>query len=132
TSRIITALGIGADDVFLLSGDLERGASANVDTDGAMHTYRIQILGTLVNVYYDGSLLLTGSTYFNPNVAPTRAILWGEGSDLASGTSEWEFFRHNASTQACHVAPVIVTIGDKTVDEGSTLAFSVAATDIDV
>lgn len=90
---------IGKDEIFLLSGDLVRGASASVDTDDAFHTYRIEInTNGVVNVFYDGSLALTGSTFIsNSGAFPgMRAIYWGNASVLANGVSEWEFFRHNA------------------------------------
>jgi hypothetical protein len=93
---------IGNGRIFMLADNMVRGATANVDTQG-FHTYRIDVGAsdsaspTNFNIYYDGVLKLSGSTY---NSAPAngtdQSVYWGEGSMLANGTSEWQFVRNTA------------------------------------
>jgi hypothetical protein len=91
---------VGADDIFLTADGDVRGPSASVDTDGAFHTYRIEITAAgVVTVAYDGTPTLTGATYTSaPAFGAVPRILWGEGSIVAFGTHAWESFRHNAAT----------------------------------
>lgn len=97
---------VGQDEIFFDSGNLTRGGTATVDTDDSQHTYRIEVdAGTnALRIYQDGILQLSGSTFFD-NVSPAWAgfprIEWGEGSSAAYGTSEWEFFQHNAGPAQC-------------------------------
>ena len=102
---------VGADDVFILSDDLVRGASAAVDTDGDFHTYRLSIAGSSVSVEYDGAPLLSGSTFFNNAsfFAGTERILFGEGSSFAYGSSVWEYVEHNSGADPCGPVPVTST-----------------------
>lgn len=99
TPNVGNALFIGHDEVFFNTGDGNtKGPSASVDTDGAFHTYRIDVSATgALSLRYDGTLVLTGQTFtsaaFNGS---TQRILWGEGSSFATGTSEWASFTHNA------------------------------------
>jgi hypothetical protein len=80
-ANIVTALGIGADRVILLNGDLSVGSSASVDTDDSFHTYRLVNTGTSVQVYYDSNLLLSWRPT-NANAGATVMIVWGEASSL--------------------------------------------------
>ena len=110
-------LGIRNDFIYLLNGDNSAGATAAVDTDSAFHTYRMEALGTgsgaTVNVYQDGVLVLSDNAlYATGNAA---AVLWGEASTLATGTSLWKRVSHN-------MAAVEVT----TVPEPGTWAMLVA------
>lgn len=103
---------IGKDEIWLLAGDLVRGATALVDTDGAFHTYRIGLgSGGAISVFYDDVLTLTGTTFGSPNVTATSILFWGEGSSLAFGISEWEFFRHNGATVPGPAALVLLGLG---------------------
>jgi hypothetical protein len=96
---------VGPDVVFLTNGTNSRGAQASVDTD-AMHTYRVEITGSTVNVYYDGVLTLTGSTFTSsPDFSPTAGIGWGDVTSAADGTSEWESVEHNSSAISCPSVP---------------------------
>jgi cysteine-rich repeat protein len=125
--RLTTASQRGAvlvirpDQVNLLSNDLTVGASANVDTNDAFHTYRIEIdANSVVEVYYDGVLLFTGSLFTNAATFGTDTnIAWGSFSSFAYGISEWEFVRHNA--MAC---PAVCgngeVEGDEQCDDGNT------------
>jgi hypothetical protein len=91
---------VGADTIFLTADGDVRGPSASVDTDGAAHTYRIEVTAAgVVTVSYDGTPTLTGATYTNAAAfGSVPRILWGEGSIVALGTQAWESFRHNAAT----------------------------------
>jgi len=106
-ANVLASIAIGPDQVKILSGDFTIGATANVDTDGAFHTYRIVIngtsLGSPVQVYYDSGLILNGALY--SLAQPAARVLWGEASTLAFGTSEWLYFEHNGSAASC-VTPV--------------------------
>lgn len=88
---------IGEDEVFFASAGA-RGPVAKVDTDDSAHTYRLEFDATgTISLFYDGAQLLTGATYSSmPDHGSTERILWGEGSSLATGTSEWQSFRHDA------------------------------------
>jgi hypothetical protein len=103
-----TMLCVGADDVFILSDDITRGASAVVDTDGGFHTYRVIITGSSVSVEYDGAPLLSGSTFFNGAgfFAGTERFLFGEGTSYAYGSSAWEYVEHNSGSDPCGPVPV--------------------------
>lgn len=106
-SNVITGIFIGPDVVKINSGDFTIGASANVDTDGAFHTYRIVIngtgLGSPIQVYHDGVHILTGALF--GLATPPARITWGEVTGVAFGTSEWTYFEHNGSNTSC-VTPV--------------------------
>lgn len=107
------ALFIGVDEVFLLAADLVRGASAAVDTDDVFHTYRLEVNTSTgaIDVFYDGTFLLSGTTFSDVNSnGSVASVLFGEGSSLATGTTEWEFVRHNASAVTCPCSSTVVTI----------------------
>jgi hypothetical protein len=85
---------IGPDKVFFNSANFTIGASASVDTDGAFHTYRIEVTSTgSISLHYDGDPLLIWHTVsdFDLNGSQVR-VRWGEGSLLAQGTSQWKSF----------------------------------------
>jgi hypothetical protein len=96
-------LSVGLDEVFLQAGESTRGVGAAVDTDGDFHTYRIEVAaGGAIDVFQDGALQLTGSTYPSGSDHGAAArVYWGEVSISAFGTSEWEMVRHNASAVDC-------------------------------
>lgn len=96
-------MGISQDRVFINSADLIVGSSATVDTDDAFHTYRLVVTGTAVQVFYDGSPILTGTMY-GISGSPVAKLDWGEISNLAFGTSEWLYFEHNGSHAGCVTA----------------------------
>jgi len=93
---------IRSGQMFLNAGNNVRGPTAVVDTT-SFHTYRIEVSAAgVINGFYDGALALTGATFnSDPHNGPTPRVLWGEGSTLAFGTSEWEFFRHNIHIADC-------------------------------
>jgi hypothetical protein len=97
-------LNVGCNEIFILSADLQRGATAAVSTADRAHTYRIEIAaaaaGSAIRVYYDNGVtpVLAGATFQNPNFFGHENVSFGEGSSLATGCSEWEFVRHNAGS----------------------------------
>lgn len=55
---------IRGDEVFFNTADAVAGPSAFVDTDGAFHTYRIEVAPTgSLALLYDGNSILTGQTF---------------------------------------------------------------------
>jgi len=95
--NVSNILWIGLDTVFLWSGYGTKGTEALVDTDDDFHFYRLEVtnLGA-IRVYYDDSLIITGSTIFNTNFPDDRQITWGEISDQSFGESKWLRMRYNA------------------------------------
>jgi hypothetical protein len=97
------ALYVGKDEIFLLAGNStldRRGPAAEVDTDDAFHTYRIEYGAEgVVDVYYDGAFAFSAPAFHNETthgVAPR--IYFGEGSLVARGSSDWAWVRHNGNT----------------------------------
>src|SRR5262249_2553280 len=74
-----------------------RSQAASVDTEGASHTYRIELTAAgAVTVFYDGTATLSGTIYMSSDAfGPVRRIIWGEGSHIASGAHVWESVAHN-------------------------------------
>lgn len=90
-------LWIRGDEIFLWASQNVVGPTASVDTDGNFHTYRIEVSSSgVITVFYDGSQVLTGSTYSNNTWGYSQEIWWGDGTGHASGVSQWQFFHHNA------------------------------------
>lgn len=93
-------LGLGGGEVFLVKGDDSgRLASAAVDTT-VFHDYRIMTSGTqwgdAVSVYVDGALRLQSTVQQGPLHWTSDPRLWfGDGTQYASGSSEWTQFSHN-------------------------------------
>jgi hypothetical protein len=93
-----TLLIIDIDRVFFNDGPLTPGQVATVDTDEAMHTYRLEHDGQgNFTLFYDDAELLMASAYFSvSDHGNIKRIGWGEGSTLAFGVSEWVSLSHNA------------------------------------
>lgn len=86
------------DTIFLSESMTSRGPSATVDTNDAFHDYLLRIHNTTVTVYQDGNLVLSGNTIVSAGEnGPTARVLFGEVSELSTGTSEWMSFSHNAA-----------------------------------
>lgn len=104
-SREKNSLYLADGEIFLLSAENVRGMSASVPTSDAMHDYVIDVdrLTGSVSVSYDGTPTLTGNLFINPGDTTTDRILWGEVSNVATGSSVWESFEHDAWS-GCHVA----------------------------
>jgi len=105
SNSIGNILFLGNGSIFLLSpadpsGDTQ-GPLATVDTEGAFHTYHIEVNGTeeaggTVTVFYDGSPVLTGATFKNINTL--AGIAFVEGGLSAYGSAAWQSFEHNAGS----------------------------------
>lgn len=98
TANVGNALFINHDSLFFNANEFSNGPVVSVDTNDAFHTYRIDVSATgALSLRYDGNLILTGQTYTSAgNHGAVGRIFWGEGSILATGTSEWKSFQHNA------------------------------------
>jgi hypothetical protein len=89
---------IGAGHIYLWSGYFVMGPQAFLDTQSALHTYRIEVTGAgAVSVFYDGALTLTGTTLVGPPYEDSTYLWWGDGTSHASGTSYWEHVTHNGN-----------------------------------
>lgn len=103
TPNVGNSLWISQDSICILTNLGAVGASAAVDTDDAMHTYRIEVQGTNAGspfqVYYDGTLKLSGTLFSNASLhGAVPRVFWGDGTITEGGVSEWEYLAHNAST----------------------------------
>ncbi len=97
---------IGVDEVFLWSSYAVGGPVALVDTDSALHTYRIEVADqSAVSIYYDGELISTGSIITDAQFSDRPVIFFGDGTGNATGVSDWFGFSHNASALPCDVTP---------------------------
>lgn len=98
-----TALYIGKDRIFLLTGNSTRGPAAPVPTGDRAHDYRMEIADTgVVSVFYDGRLLLSGRTFRDADAFdPVPLFRWGQGTILGGGRSSWDFVRYNLSNGPC-------------------------------
>jgi hypothetical protein len=97
-------LGITDGEIHLLTSGSTVGPSTSLATSDGFHDYRIEANRTtgVVDVYYDGSLELTGAIFTvssglgffetNPQIA------WGELSSFTVSVSEWQSFSHNAGS----------------------------------
>jgi lysophospholipase L1-like esterase len=92
-------LQISNGQVFLNQSETQKGPSASVDTAG-FHTYRIEVTGGgAISVFQDGTFVLSGAEYTSAADAGGQVrIEWGNGSNLAYGTSDWQFVHHNAAS----------------------------------
>ena len=107
------ALYLDVDEIFVLSDNNTKGDSAVVDTDGAFHTYRIEVVVGGLNdgdfeVYYDGVLTLTGTSFLSlPANGLEPRVSWGARTSFFHGTSEWEYLEHNAAVVDCLIIPTL-------------------------
>ncbi len=86
---------IDLDEIFIWSELSVKGTSVAVDTDNEFHNYRMEYASTAVSVYYDDSLVISGSTF--PYSTPdSNYIFFGDATSVATGTSIWQYVRHNA------------------------------------
>ena len=92
---------IGSGEIFLLSAENTKGASAAVATTDGFHVYRLEVDTALgnVEVFYDGVSKLTGKTFAEPTVAPDF-LYFGDGSLYGTSVSDWAYFTHNADACA--------------------------------
>jgi hypothetical protein len=111
-SGVGNILYFGLDDLWLANGFLVRGPSASVDTDGAFHTYRIEVNGVAsgspIKVFYDnGALpLFTGALVTDATLnGSSQRIGFGDATAGDSGMTQWEYFYHNGSAVPVGVVP---------------------------
>ena len=111
-----TLFGIGADQIFLTGVGDVRSQTASVDTDGAFHTYRIEVTAAGdVTVFYDGAPTLSGTIHMSADAfGPVRRIIWGEGSHIASGSHVWESVAHNLATCPSGTSSTTTTLASAT------------------
>lgn len=102
------ALFVGQDEIFLLASNAVKGASAVLDTDDQVHTFRIEVTGTsagsAVEVSYDAETppRLQDVLIQDPaGHTSTPRLFFGEASVLAHGTAELESVSHNAGPVTC-------------------------------
>lgn len=106
---------IDQDVIFTNSDGSTRGASAAVDTDEALHLYRIEVSGTatgsMIQIFQDGNLKLSGATFTDSTFNGTvPRVAFGEISILSTGTSEWTRVSHNAYALTAIPAPATATM----------------------
>ncbi len=88
---------IGTDLVFLWSAENVQGPSSNVDTDSSAHKYRIEVTAAnIVRVFYDDSLVITGSNITSACCIGPPRITFGHASGQTTGIDKWVYFKHNA------------------------------------
>jgi hypothetical protein len=111
-----TLLGIGSDEIFLTGVGDVRSQTANVDTEGGSHTYRIEVTAAgAVTVFYDGTATLAGTISMSVDAfGPVRRIIWGEGSHIASGAHVWESVAHNLATCPTGTTSTTTTLASAT------------------
>ena len=104
TIAITTSPGVG-NSLFIDHGAMffaqisgTAGPSYLADTNDAFHTYLIEYDGVqTLTLFYDGAQALTASTFSDATFNGLQPrINWGEGTILEYGTSDWEYFTHNA------------------------------------
>lgn len=90
-------LQIADGEIFLLTGENTKAVGAAVTTTDALHVYRVEVDTTAgtIEVFYDGQSKLTGVTFVDPS-ASTDYVSFGEGSNFATGASDWDYVTHNA------------------------------------
>src|SRR5262245_26693181 len=95
---------ITTTEVFLTSADTVKGNAAAVATTDGPHTYRIEVNTTThaIDVKRDSVSVVSGTAFLEQDGSATPIVLWGEGSSVATGSSEWESVVHNAHVlKAC-------------------------------
>jgi len=90
-------LWIDIDRVFFGVDRLVNGPISNVDTDDAMHTYRIEHDGAgNFTLFHDDIEILSATAWeSSQDHGLVRRFLFGDGSSHAHGVSEWSLVNHN-------------------------------------
>jgi hypothetical protein len=90
-------LWIDIDRVFFGKDRFVNGPVANVDTDEAMHAYRIEHDGDgNFTLFHDDVEILTGSAFEStPDHGPVRRFAFGDVTNASYGVSEWGAVSHN-------------------------------------
>ncbi len=97
----LATLQFTSSQVWFNTADLTAGTKVTTPTSDDFHTWRIEFNGTpgadnSVRLFKDRVQIGTG-TMFADATRDEPALSFGEGSVLATGTSEWLFFRHTSS-----------------------------------
>jgi hypothetical protein len=112
-------LWIAKDTVFTWASYGVKGQQALVDTDDDFHTYRVEVEQSgATRMYWDDSLVLTGSTSYHWRWWDTAMVYWGEPNLDGYGESRWLYAKHNAYefdtdydgdsvTDSCDYCPII-------------------------
>ena len=92
-----TVVHIDVDRVFFSIGQSVIGPISNVDTDDAMHTYRLEHDGDgNFTLFHDDSEILTASAYESASDhGQVQRFAFGEISSFAFGVSEWGSVSHD-------------------------------------
>lgn len=90
-------LWIDVDRVFFGVDRFVNGPISNVDTDDAMHTYRIEHDGAgNFTLFHDDIEILSASAFESEQDHGTaRRFIFGDGSNNAHGVSEWSLVTHD-------------------------------------
>ena len=94
-------LWIDIDRVFFGKDRFVNGPVANVDTDEAMHTYRVEHDGDgNFTLFHDDIEILTGSAFEStPDHGVVRRFAFGDVTNASYGVSEWGAITHNFINQ---------------------------------
>lgn len=92
-------LQIAANQVFILSAENTKADAVTFNTTSEFHVYKLVIntAQQTLQVFIDGILELTGSTFADPSAA-SDYVIFGEQSVYAYGLSYWDYVTHNAYT----------------------------------
>lgn len=90
-------LWIDVDRVFFGVDRFVNGPISNVDTDDAMHTYRIEHDGAgNFTLFHDDIEILSATAWeSSQDHGAVRRFAFGDGSSNAHGVSEWSLVNHN-------------------------------------
>lgn len=94
-------LNFNATQLWFNAADLTPGTKVTTPGTDDFHTYRLEFAGTpgadnAVRLFKDGVQVATG-TMFADASRTQPGLAFGEGSVLATGTSQWRFFRHTST-----------------------------------
>lgn len=91
---VVAYFWIGPDVVFVWTDFDVKGPSHFVDTDDQAHRYRVLCSADRnFQVFYDDSLIITGTCFARPGEVPR--IAWGKHAGVSTGTVSWLYVKHN-------------------------------------
>lgn len=95
--RLNIYFGDGTADGYLAFSNsqiqLSSGQTYVASTADAYHTYRITVLGSVVDVYVDGKLKITGSTA----AGGTNVVQFGDQLNSGASVSRWDYFYYDTT-----------------------------------
>jgi hypothetical protein len=102
---LLVADGVHEEGVTFYPDRIELACSklcATFEAAGAFHTYRVQILGTGIQVWVDGNLLLDGTGKYTTAAHSGRnEIGFGCASSAATGEAIWQSVRFQGGRTEC-------------------------------